>query len=177
MVRDVHGNYRIQESAFTSNNHASRFILSIQRSSLVPKNSGKCTFFKSSNPDSSVKINWVRRETTAAPACTVRQGLLLTCRHTHAKCAQQWYKNADSIPILHGDKYCSRGCLCSLYMCVTVMPPTFLRGMCGTHDDNKNKRHGMYSKFWGTLKDLGLLRDEEYLVRKENRIRRQIEGR
>ena len=79
------------------------------------------------------------------------------------------YKNADTLPVLHGDNHC-RECLCS--PCVTGMPPTFLRGMCGPHAANRNKRYELYSKFWGTLKDLGLWRDEEYLRRKENRTRR-----
>ena len=49
------------------------------------------------------------------------------------------------------------------------LPPDFLRGSCGPHPANAEKRHCLYYKFWGLLQDLGVWRDETYLERKEER--------
>ena len=52
------------------------------------------------------------------------------------------------------------------------MPPDFLKGSCSPHPANTNKRHRLYRKFWGVLKDLGVWGEEEYLRRKEQRTSR-----
>ena len=75
----------------------------------------------------------------------------------------------SQIPILRGSNHCPH-CLCT--PCVTTVPPDFLMGSASPHPANAEKRHRLYQKFWGTLKDLGVWRDEEYLQRKERRTAR-----
>jgi len=53
------------------------------------------------------------------------------------------------------------------------LPPDFLRGACGPHPANKEKRHRLYRKFWRLLKDLGVWRDREYLMRKAAKTSRE----
>ena len=52
------------------------------------------------------------------------------------------------------------------------MRPDFLKGMCGPHPANSEKRHMLYKKFWRTLKDLGVWQDPEYLKQKVQRTAR-----
>jgi hypothetical protein len=47
------------------------------------------------------------------------------------------------------------------------LPPDFLRGACGPHPANDEKRYRLYKAFWRLL--LGIFQDEEYLLRKERR--------
>ena len=77
------------------------------------------------------------------------------------------YHGADRVPTLRGD--CPH-CLCA--PCVIALPPDFLRGCCGPHPANDEKRYRLYRLFWRLLKDLGVWRDEEYMKRKEERTAR-----
>ena len=73
------------------------------------------------------------------------------------------YKNTQHVPVLHGLNACGE-CLCA--PCVIVAPPSYLKGSCGPHPANDNKSWELYNIFWGTLKDLGLWKAEEYLRKK-----------
>ena len=73
------------------------------------------------------------------------------------------YKNAQHVSVLHGLNACGE-CLCA--PCVIAAPPSYLKGSCGPHPANDNKRWELYKKFWGTLKDLGVWKAEEYLQKK-----------
>ncbi len=50
--------------------------------------------------------------------------------------------------------------------CVTQLRPDFLRGSCGPHPANDEKRHRLYKRL---LSDLRVWVDDEYLERKERR--------
>ena len=76
------------------------------------------------------------------------------------------YRQSTRVPILRRQNHCPH-CLCG--PCVIELPPDFLRGACGPHPANAEKRHRLYQMFWGLLQDLGVWRDEEYLRRKETR--------
>ena len=76
------------------------------------------------------------------------------------------YRTSPIIPILRGEDFCPH---CFFVPCIILRPPDYLRGMCGPHPANNEKRHHLYKKFWRTLKDLNLWNDEEYLQRKEER--------
>ena len=77
------------------------------------------------------------------------------------------YRSLPHVPVLRGDDDHCPHCLCAL--CVINVPPIFLRGQCGPHPANDEKRHRLYRLFWSTLKDLGMWRDDEYLQRKQER--------
>ena len=79
------------------------------------------------------------------------------------------YHSLAQIPVLRGNEHCPH-CFCSPR--VIVAPPDFLMGSASPHPANAEKRHRLYQKFWRTLKDLGVWRDEEYLQRKERRTAR-----
>ena len=79
------------------------------------------------------------------------------------------YEAADRVPVLRGDGHCPH-CLCA--PCVVQKPPNFLRGCCGPHPANDEKRSRLYHLWWRSLKDLGVWTDEEYLTRKEQRTAR-----
>ena len=76
------------------------------------------------------------------------------------------YRQSSSCPILRGRNNCPN-CLCS--PCVIALPPDFLRGACGPHPANDEKRYRLYKAFWKLLNTLGVFQDEEYLLRKERR--------
>ena len=76
------------------------------------------------------------------------------------------YRQSCNCPVLRGRNSCPH-CLCS--PCVITLPPDFLRGACGPHPANDEKRYKLYRSFWGLLNSLGVWRDEEYLQRKEQR--------
>ena len=76
------------------------------------------------------------------------------------------YRQSRNCPVLRGRNSCPY-CLCS--PCVIALPPDFLRGACGPHPANDEKRYRLYRSFWGLLNTLGVWRDEEYLQRKEQR--------
>ena len=80
------------------------------------------------------------------------------------------YRESRNYPVLHGRNSCPY-CLCS--PCVITLPPDFLRGACGPHPANDEKRYRLYRAFWGLLNTLGVWRDEEYLQRKEQRTARE----
>ena len=61
--------------------------------------------------------------------------------------------------VFRGPDHCPQ-CRCS--PCVVVLRPDYLRGRCGPHPANDEKRHRLYKKFWRSLEDLGLWRDEDY---------------
>ena len=61
--------------------------------------------------------------------------------------------------MFRGPDHCPH-CLCS--PCVVVLRPDYLRGRCGPHPANDEKRHRLYKKFWRSLEDLGLWLDEDY---------------
>ena len=79
------------------------------------------------------------------------------------------YKRSDDRPELRGEDYCQH-CLCS--PCLVTSPPDYLRGRCNAHPANNEKRHRLYRLFWKTLRDVGVWKDEEYLLRKETRTSR-----
>ena len=79
------------------------------------------------------------------------------------------YRNSSNAPLLLGPSHCPQ-CLCS--PCVIEQPPDFLAGSAGPHPANDYKRHRLYKMFWRLLKDLGVWKTEEYLMRKEGRTRR-----
>ena len=74
-----------------------------------------------------------------------------------------------NVPRLLGSNYCM-ACLCA--PCVVQQPPSYLQGQCDPHPANSEKQHMLYKKFWRTLKDLKVWRDEGYLLRKEERTAR-----
>ena len=76
------------------------------------------------------------------------------------------YRESRNYPVLRGRNNCPY-CLCS--PCVIALPPDFLRGACGPHPANDEKRYRLYTLFWRLLNTLGVWRDEEYLQRKERR--------
>ena len=76
------------------------------------------------------------------------------------------YRQSSNVPVFRGRNSCPY-CLCS--PCVITMPPDFLRGACGPHPANGEKRYRLYRAFWGLLNTLGVWSDEEYLQRKEQR--------
>ena len=51
-------------------------------------------------------------------------------------------------------------------------PPDLLAGSAGPHPANDYNRHHIYKMFWRLLKDLGVWKTEEYLMRKEGCTRR-----
>lgn len=79
------------------------------------------------------------------------------------------YRENARVPVLRGENHCPH-CLCS--PCVIQLPPDFLRGSCGPHPANDEKRHCLYKMYWKVLKDLGVWGDEEYLKKKEARTSR-----
>ena len=75
------------------------------------------------------------------------------------------YRSSPHVPVLRVDDDHCLHCLCAL--CIIDVPPDFLRGWCGPHPTNDEKRHRLYRLFWSTLKDFGVWRDDEYLQRKQ----------
>ena len=76
------------------------------------------------------------------------------------------YQASERVPVLRGNGHCPH-CLCA--PCVVQQPPDFLRGCCGAHPANDEKRYRLYRLWWRSLKDLGVWKDEEYLTRKAQR--------
>ncbi|XP_064397775.1 uncharacterized protein LOC135344493 [Halichondria panicea] len=76
------------------------------------------------------------------------------------------YQHNPATPVLRGIDHCIH-CLCS--PCVIQLPPDFLRGSCGPHPANDEKRHQLYRKFWRLLNTLRVWVDDEYLARKETK--------
>ena len=142
------------------------------------------SFFEEKNPGCSVNIHWVKKDATPAGRSRERGDYspsLPALRSQNYSCTYpsitdstgddrpRGYKNSPSAPVLHGLNHCHE-CLCS--PCIVQLPPDFLRGSCGPHPANANKRFRLYKLFWGLLKDVGVWRAEEYLRRKEKRTRR-----
>ena len=71
---------------------------------------------------------------------------------------------ACSPPVLNGDGHCE---CCFFAPCITLRPPEFLQGQSGPHVRNDRHRYRLYKQFWRTLNDLGLWKDEQYLLRKQ----------
>ena len=69
------------------------------------------------------------------------------------------WRRFEQPPMFRGPDHCPH-CLCS--PCVVVLRPDYLRGRCGPHPANDEKRHRLYKKFWRSLEDLGLWLDEDY---------------
>ena len=76
------------------------------------------------------------------------------------------YRTSPIIPILRGEDFYPH---CFFVPCIILRPPHYLRGMCGPHLANNEKRHLLCIKFWRTLKDFNLWNDEKHLQRKEER--------
>ena len=76
------------------------------------------------------------------------------------------YRQSGRYPALCGRNSCPH-CLCS--PCVIALPPDFLRGACGPHLANDEKRYRLYRSFWSLLNTLGVWRDEEYLQKNDQR--------
>ena len=81
------------------------------------------------------------------------------------------YQHSTSYPVLRGPNHCQY-CLCAPCVIRFPPPPEFLRGSCCPHPANAEKRYTLYRKFWGLLKDLGVWRDESYLIKKQQRTAR-----